>query len=95
MYSNTKVQRANHTISAEYHDSLIMLDPVRGKYLELNPVAKRIWELIEEPITVDDLASILLKEYNVPFQRCFEETREILEKMMALELLQADLLQTA
>ncbi|SFS12244.1 Coenzyme PQQ synthesis protein D (PqqD) [Granulicella pectinivorans] len=87
---NTTVQRVSHTIDAEFQDSLIMLDPVRGKYLALNAVGRRIWQLLEEPTTVDRLSATLLMEFDVPPTTCLDETRQLLERLSALELLQID-----
>jgi hypothetical protein len=87
---STTVQRVDHTIDAVFQDSLLLLDPVGGKYMELNPVARRIWQLLETPTTVDHLCSTLTSEFNVPSSACLEETQQLLEKMQALELLKID-----
>jgi len=80
IYKNSK------TISGRIHDELVMMDIDKGKYFALNPVATRIWDLLEKPLTVDELCGILMEEYDVETEQCLKETEALLREMVKLGL---------
>ena len=61
----TKYVRNSKTISGRLHDELVMMDLDQGKYFSLNPVATRIWDLLEKPLMADELCMVLIDEYDV------------------------------
>ena len=79
--------RNNDTISGKLHDEQVMLDIEKGKYFSLNPVATKIWELLEQPMDLKDLCSKLMEEYDVDAEKCMAETSEYLEEMAKLGLI--------
>ena len=85
----TKYTRNSRTISGRLHDELVMMDLERGKYFSLNPVATRIWDLLEKEKTLDELCAMLTEEYDVESNQCMDEVRELLEEMEKLGLVGA------
>lgn len=75
------------TISGRLHDEMVMMDPDQGKYFSLNPVATRIWDLLEEPMSADELCRILMIEYDVDDAQCRREVEVHLEEMVKLGLI--------
>jgi hypothetical protein len=63
-----------------------MMDLDQGKYFSLNPVATRIWDLLENPLTADELCMVLIDEYDVEPERCRIEVEEHLSEMVRLGL---------
>jgi len=82
----TKYIRNSKTISGRLHDELVMMDLDQGKYFSLNPVATRIWDLLDNPTTLHELCEILLKEYQVGFEQCQVEVSEHLNEMITMGL---------
>jgi len=82
----TKYSRNSRTISGRLHDELVMMDIEQGKYFSLNPVATRIWDLLEKPLTEDELCVILIDEYDVEPERCRLEVSEHLKEMVRMGL---------
>jgi hypothetical protein len=80
-------RRNSRTISGRLHDELVMMDLEQGKYFSLNPVATRIWDLLEKEMTTEELCSLLTEEYEVDESRCLQEVAEHLEEMVKLGLL--------
>lgn len=64
-----------------------MMDIEKGKYFSLNPVATRIWELLESPVSLDELCFMLQKEYDVSEVRCREETEECITELLRFGLI--------
>jgi hypothetical protein len=67
-----------------------MMDIDQGKYFSLNPVATRIWDLLETYLGIDELCRQLMEEYEVDFKKCSEEVEEYLNEMLMLGLLLKD-----
>ncbi len=91
-YSNTvtKYIRNSRTISGRLHDELVMMDLDQGKYFSLNPVATRIWDLLERELTIDELCALLKEEYEVESRTCIEDVSEHMAEMVRLGLVLAD-----
>lgn len=64
-----------------------MMDLDQGKYFSLNPVATRIWDLLDRPVTVEWLCGKLRLEYDVETGKCTEEVTAYLEEMEQLKLI--------
>jgi hypothetical protein len=86
--SNREVKyiRNSRTISGRLHDEMVMMDLDQGKYFSLNPIATRIWDLLERELTVDELCALLREEYEVESHRCIEEVTDHLGEMVRLGL---------
>lgn len=59
-----------------------MMSEEKGKYYTLDFIGTRVWELIEQPLTVDELVAILIKEYEVDRSTCEVDLLELLDKLM-------------
>ncbi len=85
--SSTRYSRNSRTISGRLHDELVMMDIEQGKYFSLNPVATRIWDLLERPMTFDKLCMVLIDEYDVEPEQCHREVEEHLAEMVRMGLI--------
>ncbi len=78
----TRYVRNTKTVSGRLHDELVMMDLDQGKYFSLNPVATRIWDLLEKPIGIDELCRLLLEEYEVEEAQCRAEVGDVVAEMV-------------
>lgn len=76
----------SHAISGRLHDELVMMDTDKGKYFALNPVATRIWDLLGQPLSIDELCDRLVDEYEVEPEKCRSEVEKYLGQMENLGL---------
>jgi hypothetical protein len=81
-----KYSRSNSSISGRLDNELVMMDIEAGKYFSLNPVATRIWELLENPRSLDELCLLLQKEYDVSEVRCRQETEACIKDLIGFGL---------
>jgi len=86
-----KYIRNNKAISGRLDDELVMMDIDKGKYFALNPVATRVWELLEKPMELMEICRVLSDEYEVSVEQCQLETNEYLEELIRLGLLLVDI----
>ncbi len=80
--STTKIQRKDdQLLSSPLADEIVMMNVKTGDYLGLNGVATSIWNLLEKPITIDEICHELLEEYEIDKATCAEKTIEFLIKL--------------
>lgn len=80
------IQNKN-TLSGKLEDERVMLDMDKGKYFALNPVATRIWELLDTPLSLEELCLRLQKEYEVAEEQCKADVSDHLAEMVKLGMI--------
>ncbi len=73
--------------TTDLQDSLMMMSVQSGKYFELNPVSKRIWELLDQPQTEEQIIVKLLEEFDVSEEECRNDVSEHLELLLNKKIL--------
>ena len=63
-------------------DEVVTLGLNQEKYYGMSGTAARIWELLENEITLDELCSRLTKEFDVPKDVCLHQTREFIDSLL-------------
>ena len=82
MNDNTILSRRMGLMTADMNGSAVMMDIMTGKYYNLGEVGGRIWELLEEPMTVAALVQKLTAEYDVSAERCRADILPFLGKLL-------------
>ena len=82
----TIVVRVKEINGSKMDGEIVLMSSTSEKYFSMNPVASRIWELVDKPCTGLEILDKLLEEYNVDRQRCLADVIEILEKLNEEEL---------
>ncbi|GBF33822.1 hypothetical protein DCCM_2933 [Desulfocucumis palustris] len=80
---HTIVAQATGLVAADMDGEKVMLNIEKGKYFGLNRVGSRIWELLEKPLTVQEMVAVLLKEYDVEEKNCRQDVLTYLSKLYA------------
>lgn len=83
-----KFYKNQNIIDGELDQNQVMLDLEKGKYLGLNPVGKRIWDLLDQPQTFDEITNTLLKEYQVDKDTCVNELNSFIKKAITYGILE-------
>ena len=61
-----------------------------GVYYGLDPVAARVWHLLEERKRVNEIRDLLLKEFCVESDRFTRDLLELIEQLAALRLVEIE-----
>lgn len=61
-----------HVVSREVGEESVILNLESGTYFGLDPVGARIWQLIEDGKSLDQICTVMVDEYEV--------TRDVLER---------------
>lgn len=73
---------------AEVGDETVVLQTDTRMYYSLNPVAGRIWELLQEPRKVNEIRDTVVDEYDVSRARCEDDLFEFLELLSEEDLIE-------
>jgi Coenzyme PQQ synthesis protein D (PqqD) len=58
--------RPPHVMSTTRDGETVLLDTVRGRYHTLNAVGTRVWELLADGTTLEEIVGTVRREYDVP-----------------------------
>lgn len=82
-----KYRKVENIIDGELDNHQVIMHINNGKYFGLNPIGKRIWELIEEPKSIEEITAMLLSEYNILPDQCKVEVQEFMNKGVECEII--------
>ncbi len=75
-------------VSCVLGQETVILQLQNGQYYGLNEVGSRVWELIQQPRTTEEIETSLLEEFDVAQDRCREDLASLLQDMAAAGLVQ-------
>lgn len=87
MTENTVLSQNTNMLSSDMNGSTVLMDTMTGKYYNLGDIGGRIWELLNEPMTVGYLVRKLTMEYDVSAEQCRADILPFLEKLVNQGLL--------
>lgn len=85
---NLTVVAAKDQLSSDLNGEAVILNLQTGVYHGLDAVGARIWHLLQETRTVDDILKTLLEEYEVEPDRCQQELLALLQKLADQKLIE-------
>jgi coenzyme PQQ synthesis protein D (PqqD) len=77
------VAAVKHQVSCDLAGEVVILNLQDGVYYGLNAVGARIWKLIEEPRSVDEIRAVLLEEYDIAADACGRQLAAVLNDLAA------------
>lgn len=87
---DTLVVATDHPVTTTVEGEVILLNTETGIYQGLDGVAPHIWNLIQEPATIESVVEALVAEYDVDAQRCERDVIEFIETIAAENLVEID-----
>ena len=85
-----KVKIPPEILSRQIADETVILDVASGKYFGLDPVGARVWQLLGEGKTPDQVSATLATEYDVDPQRLEADIGSLLQELSANGLLKTE-----
>lgn len=87
---HSTVVATSDQVSSDLKGEVAILDLKAGVYYGLDEVGARIWHLIQEPRTVDQIRDTLLQEYEVEPDRCERDVLALLQRLSDEGLLEVE-----
>lgn len=60
---NSRIVRTEGMMSAPVDDDMVILNIPKNNYVSLDQIGRRIWDLLESPLTVAELCATLSGEF--------------------------------
>jgi hypothetical protein len=90
IHPGTRISRVKGFVTAPVNNELMMLNVEQGAYYSLDPIAARIWELIETPARVQDIVAALQVRYAVSQEECQADVLSFLAKLRENGMIELD-----
>src|SRR5438105_2368645 len=84
---NSIVVRGSRHVETEVAGQVFMMSLEEGKYFALDASARRIWQLIAQPMSLRSIVSALTDEYDVEPARCEAEVLGFVESLLSRGLI--------
>jgi len=81
--------RSRHLLEADVSGEIVALDVEKGQCYGMNTVASRVWSLLSKPVSIDEICSELLEEFDVDSSTCREQITALIIDLQAEGLVQA------
>jgi hypothetical protein len=82
------VVAASEQVSCPLGEESAILNLRNSVYYGINPVGTRVWSLLKQPRSVEELRNTLLNEYEVDAELCERDLLDLLEKMRSEGLIE-------
>jgi hypothetical protein len=82
-----KIRKNDGLLVSAIAEEMVIMSTDNEQYYTLDEVGSRIWQLLDEEVSVDGLCSRLLSEYDVDDEVCRAEVTEFLNKMSGMDLI--------
>ncbi len=79
--THTTVIATEDHVSSDLAGETVILNMQDGTYYGLNETGTRVWELLGEPRSVEELQHVLLDEYDVSPEQCMDDLLAMLRDM--------------
>ena len=82
------IARNPEVCAAELDAEICLFEPVKAEYLNLNATGSAIWNLLEQPIEVEQLLTALQSRYAVDASTCRQDTEAFISEALKRGMLQ-------
>jgi Coenzyme PQQ synthesis protein D (PqqD) len=77
-----------HQVSCDLGGEAVILNLESGVYYGLSEVGARIWSLIEDPCSVDQILQVLVNEYDIDAKTCESQIHALFRDLAANGLIE-------
>ena len=84
----SSVVASKDQVSSDLGGEAVILNLKSGVYYSLNEVGVSIWNLIQQPKTVDEIRNAILAEYEVEPEQCDHDLLKLLQELVTVGLIE-------
>ena len=88
MTSPRQWKRVSDFVSTELDDSIVILSLEAGRYYSFTSTGSAIWELLDEPQSLETLVDALVRRFEVSPQSCSASVTRFLDALAERNLVQ-------
>lgn len=83
----TLISKGQYHVETVADDEIILMHVDSGGFFSLGSTSRRIWELLEQPRTIESLCECLISEFDVPRDRCLADVVQLVMKLQERDLI--------
>jgi hypothetical protein len=83
---HTRLSRAPNALAERVRGATVVLDPDSGRYVRLNAIGGVLWEALEKPTTIEELAGRLSGDYGIDAARATADASAFVSALAEREL---------
>lgn len=84
----TVIQRKANIAFTDIDHEIMLLHPELGRFFSFNKIGSTIWNLIQNPITVNELVKQLTSHFEVDADTCFSDVSSFLALLLEKKLIE-------
>jgi hypothetical protein len=84
---NMPLTRDSDLVCAEMDGDLVMMSIENGEYYGIGGVGTRIWELLDQPTTIEQIVETIMAEFDIEETQCRDDALSFAEKLFELGLI--------
>ena len=85
---DSAVVAVDNQVSTTIEEDEVILNLDSGMYYGTNPVGARIWQLVQEPITVQSIIETVATEYAITRSQCEDDIRAFVESLAEEDIIE-------
>ena len=78
----SRVVATDRQVACEIGAEAVILHLDDGIYYGLNEVGARVWQLVQEPLTVREIVDVIVGEYEVDRAQCLSDVQALVEGLV-------------
>ena len=78
---SSRVTASKAVVLCDLEDEIAILNIETSQYFTMNPVAARVWELIQEPAVLSQICATIEDEYEVDSEQCYRDLFNLIHKL--------------
>jgi hypothetical protein len=86
MAEQIRLVRSDEPLTALVDGDTVMFSAKHGAYFGLDEVGTRIWDLLEQPRSLEDVCATLCSEFDVDAATCRRDVSALVEEMRRASL---------
>lgn len=83
------IRRARNLHEATFGEELVALDVAGGAYFTFNETGRRVWELLDQPRSVEQLCALLADEFDADVEQARAGVEPLIATLIAEGLVEA------
>ena len=78
---SSRITASKAVAFCDLEDEIAILNTETAQYFTMNPVAARVWELIQEPAALSQICAIIEDEYEIDSEQCHHDLLNLIHKL--------------
>ena len=87
---STMLKRKPDMVAANIDGDVVMMDVDQGQYYGISGVGSRVWELLEESISIVGITEVICREYETDPATCRNDITKFINELIEIGLIETN-----